>query len=383
MIKYCTRCLYPDTKPDLGFDENGVCGACTAYGDRENVDWELREREFLEVVEQYRSKDGLNYDCVVPVSGGKDSTYQVLKLLNYDLSPLCVTATTCSVTEIGRRNIENLKHLGVDYIEVTTNPLVRKKINRFALTEIGDISWPEHVTIFTTPVRVAAQHGVRLLVWGENSQNEYGGPAASQDSKILDRRWLEEFGGMLGLRVNDLIGQEGLTKRDLIPYTYPSNEALAQVGVTGIFLGYFFPWDGQSNTMISQANGLETYPKTVEGHFLNSENLDNYQAGLHEYFMFLKFGYGRATAQASIHIRRNRISRTDAMRTIKQLEGKYPWTYLGRPLEEILGEINMSLEEFDKICDRFTNKQLFLTDNAGDLIRDEHGNLKKINYDNE
>ena len=134
-------------------------------------------------------------------------------MLELGMNPLCVTATTCDLTPIGRENIENIKKMGVDYIEVTTNRVVRAKLNRIGLTEVGDISWPEHVSIFTVPVRMAVNFNVPLIIWGENSQNEYGGPAAAVENNVLDRRWLEEFGGMLGLRVNDLIGQEGITKK--------------------------------------------------------------------------------------------------------------------------------------------------------------------------
>jgi hypothetical protein len=162
-------------------------------------------------------------------------------MLELGMNPLCVTATTDHLSEIGRRNIENLKRLGVDYIEVSVNPVIRRRINRFALRTVGDISWPEHVTIFTIPVRIAVQMGIPLIVWGENSQNEYGGPASASENNVLTRRWLEEFGGLLGLRVTDLIGQEGIQPHHLIQYTYPSDEELARVGVTGIFLGYYLP----------------------------------------------------------------------------------------------------------------------------------------------
>src|SRR6185312_8077653 len=116
--------------------------------------------------------------CIVPVSGGKDSTFQTLRVLELGLNPLCVTAATCKLTDIGRRNLENLRRLGVDSIEVTPNPLVRRKLNRLALQQVGDISWPEHVAIFTVPVRIAVQLKIPLIIWGENSQHEYGGPAA-------------------------------------------------------------------------------------------------------------------------------------------------------------------------------------------------------------
>lgn len=375
MIKYCVHCLYPATKPDLRFDDRGVCSACIGFEKRTEVDWDKRRQEFKEITNRYRSADGSNYDCIVPVSGGKDSTYQVIRLLELDLKPLCVTATTDSLSGIGRRNLDNIAKLGVDHVEVTANPVLRRHINRIALTEIGDISWPEHVMIFTVPVRMAVAMRVPLLVWGENPQNEYGGPAAAQDDNVLDRRWLEEFGGLLGLRVSDLIGTEGISHRDLVQYNYPTDADLKSVGVTGVFLGYFFPWDGNQNAIIAQGWGFENFPRVVEGSLASYENLDNYQTGIHDYFKYLKYGFGRATDIANNHIRRGRLSRADAVALVKRHDGKFPWTYLGRPIEEILGEIDMTLDEFQNVCDRFTNKRLFKMDNRGKPVRDRKGDL--------
>jgi N-acetyl sugar amidotransferase len=380
-LRYCKLCLYPETKPDLWFDDHGICNACLNFQHRAEVDWDLRREEFLRVVEKYRSKDQSNYDCIVPVSGGKDSHYQLLRLLEVGMTPLCVTATTDDLSPIGRRNIENMKKLGVDYIEVTTNPVIRRRINKFTLQTIGDISWPEHVTIFTVPVRIAVQHKIPLIVWGENPQHEYGGPAASTTKNVLDRRWLEEFGGLLGLRVSDLVGQVGIERRDLIQYTYPSDAELAQVGVTGIFLGHYFPWDGYRNALYAQGYGFETMPQMVEGALANYENLDNHQMGLHDYFKFLKYGFGRATDIACNHIRRGRLTRRDGLELVKRHDGKFPWTYLGKPIADILGEIDMPVEEFVDICDRWTNKKLFKCDNQGNLIKDRHGNLQKLHHD--
>ena len=381
-IPYCRRCVMPGTKPDLLIDAEGVCSACRSYEARADVDWNARRRELLDIVEQYRSKNGANHDCIVPVSGGKDSTTQVLRLRELGLNPLCVTATTDSLSDIGRRNIENLKLLGVDYVEVTANPVVRRRINRLALTQVGDISWPEHVLIFTIPVRNAVQRQIPLLVWGENPQHEYGGPAGAAGDNTLTRRWLEEFGGLLGLRVSDLIGQEGIEPRDLILYGYPSDEDLARVGVTGLFLGYYLPWDGYGNALYAQAHGFTSFDRTVEGSLVDYENLDNHQTGIHDYFKFLKYGFGRATDIACLHIRRGRLSREDGLRLVERHDGRFPWTYLDKPLEDILDEIDMTLEEFVQVCDRFTNKKLFVTDARGDLVRDRHGNLTKVNYDN-
>jgi N-acetyl sugar amidotransferase len=381
-IRYCNRCLLPDTKPDLFIDNEGICNACCNYESRKEIDWHKRREELIEILEKYRSKDGSNYDCIIPVSGGKDSTFQVLKILELGYTPLCVTATTCMLSDIGRRNIENLKQLGVDYIEATTNPRIRRKINRLALRQVGDISWPEHVTIFTIPVQIAVKFKIPLIIWGENSQNEYGGPASAVESKCLDRRWLEEFGGLLGMRVTDLVGQEGIRQHDLISYLYPSDAELKEIGVIGIFLGVYLPWDGFHNALLAQSYGFEVYPHPTWGSVVNYANLDNYQVAIHEYFKFLKFGFGRATDCTSLHIRRGRLARDEAIKMVQMHEGKFPWEYLGYPLEKILEGIEMTLEEFISICDRYTNKKLFLCDAKGNLIKDKDGNLTKCNYDN-
>ncbi len=377
-MKFCTQCVMPDTKPDLGFNADGVCSACESYNNRTEVDWDSRAVELEKLLSKYRSKDGSRWDCIVPVSGGKDSTFQVIKMLELGMNPLCVTSTTCDLSDLGRRNIENIKKLGVDYMEFTPNPNVRKKLNRIGLTQVGDISWPEHVGIFTIPVRASVQFGVPLIIWGENSQNEYGGPAAASNNNVLDRRWLEEFGGLLGLRVTDLIGQEGITERHLIPYSYPTNEELLKTGTTGLFLGHYIKWDGLTNTLVSQAHGFEVYPKPIETTFLNYENLDNHQTGIHDYFKYIKLGFGRATDHACLHIRRGRLSRAEGATIVRKHDGHFPWTCLGKPLEAILGRIDMTVEQFVKICDQFTNKKLFKTDVRGHLVKDEKGNLIKL-----
>lgn len=382
MLTYCKHCVMPDTKPDLFLDEEGVCNACRSFEMRVEVDWDARKHELLKILEKYRCHDGGNWDCIVPVSGGKDSTYQVVRMLQLGLNPLCVTSTTCDLSPLGRRNIENLKHLGVDYVEMSPNPLIRAKLNRIGLTQVGDISWPEHVGIFTIPVRAAVQFNVPLIVWGENSQNEYGGPAAAAGNNVLNRRWLEEFGGLLGLRVADLAGLDGIEPKHLICYTYPSDEELSRVGVTGLFLGHYLPWDGLANTLIAQSNGFSTYDRVVEGSMVNYENLDNHQTGIHDYFKFLKFGFGRATDLACLHIRRGRLTRQDGLEAVRRLDGVFPWEYLGKSLEDILRPLEMTVDDFIAVCDQFTNKRIFKRDGQGKLIKGRDGNLEKLNYDN-
>lgn len=354
-MKYCTRCIMPDTKPDLTLDAEGVCSACRNYENRASVDWKARKKELIAILEKHR---GANYDCIIPVSGGKDSHFQVLTILELGFKPLCVTATTCDLTPVGRHNIENIKNLGVDYIEYTADKKIRRKLNRIGLERVGDISWPEHVSIFTIPVQLAVAHSVPLIVWGENSQNEYGGPAADSENPILNRKWLEEFGGLNGLRVSDVIGLDGITERDMTPYIYPTDAELEREKVTGIFLGYYVPWDGRKNAMIAKNYGFMTVPGVVEGSTVDYENLDNHQTGIHDFFKFLKFGFGRATDLLCSDIRRGRITREEALRIAEKRDGLFPHEYLGKNLLNMLMEIGMKPEDFMRVCEQYRNKKL-------------------------
>jgi len=134
---------------------------------------------------------------------------------------------------------------------------------------------------------------------------------------------------------------------------------------------------------LTQAHGFSTLSKTVEGSCVNYENLDNYQTGIHDYFKFLKFGFSRASDIASLHVRRGRLSREDACTIVRLHDGKFPWRYLGKPIEDILKPLDIELEEFMNICDKFTNKKLFRTDSQGDLLKDTNGNLSKLKYADE
>jgi N-acetyl sugar amidotransferase len=378
MIHYCTRCIMPDTKPDLTFDEEGVCSACRYYEQRAQVDWPARKAELSALLDKYRSTT--HYDCIVPVSGGKDSHAQVIAMLERDMHPLAVCATTCALSDLGRRNLDNLKGLGVDCIEFTTNPVVRRKLNRIGLEQVGDISWPEHAAIFTIPVRAAVAYNVPLIIWGENSQREYGGPAAAADKTTLDRAWLDEFGGLLGLRPSDMVGQDGITARDMLPFQYPSDDELARVGVTGLFLGHYLPWDGRDNAHTAAQRGFRRSPTRVEGTGVNYENLDNVQTGIHDYLKFCKYGYGRATDIACMDVRRGYCTRDTAAVVAMVHEGDVPTTYLGVPIQEVLDEIGISLDKFSSICDEFTNRALFKCEEDGSLYGGRRGQLRKVNY---
>ncbi len=380
-MKYCKNCIMPETRPDQYLNNAGVCNGCLSYDYQEKIDWGKRKNELLRIINK-KKLDKDKWNCVVPGSGGKDSTYQIIKARELGLNPVFVTASTCDLSEIGRKNLENIKKIGFDVIEISNNAKVRSRINKIGLELLGDISWPEHVSIFTAPVKFALAYNIPLILWGENPQLEYGGPDGSLNNSILDQKWMEEFGGLIGFRVSDLIENHSFKKNELEIYDYPKEDILKKKSILGIFLGYYERWDALRNYEVSKNNGFLAYEPELEGCYFNFEKIDNHQHGIHDYFKFLKFGFARATDQLCYMIRRNKITRENALELVKKLEGKYPKSYMGKSLGKILSKISMTEEEFIKICDNFTNKKIFKTDQGGKLIKDDNGSLIKLKYDN-
>jgi N-acetyl sugar amidotransferase len=369
-MKFCKKCVMPNTKPDLHFDEDGVCDACKSQEIKNNnIDWAAREKEFLEIVERYKTHP--DYDCVIGVSGGKDSTFQVLKVLELGLNPLCICFEPTIPTKIGRKNLENLNNLGVDLIHIKRNPIVYKKLAKEAFKRTGDNEWQNHLGIFTTVPKFAVNFNIPLIIWGESPQIEYGGPAASKTRNTLDRQWLEEFGGLLGNRISDMVGVDGLTQRDLSLYTYPSDEDLHRVGVTGLFLGYYFKWDFREVLKKSMEHGFSVQDRPVETTYENFENLDCYSNHVHDYLKYVKYGFGRATDNACLDIRLGYITREEGVRLVNKYDGIPP----RKAIKKYLEYTGFTQEEFDEIVDSYTNKRIFERDKNGKFIRDIDGSL--------
>jgi N-acetyl sugar amidotransferase len=356
-VNRCTRCCIPDYRPDTAFVD-GVCSACLSYAKRPTIDWAAREKDLLALLDRHNGR------CIVPSSGGKDSTYQAITLLELGADVTVVTARTCHLTDMGRKNIDNLaKHART--IEVTPNMTTRAKLNRIGLEMVGDISWPEHVSIFTTPFRVAMDLGIPLIFYGENPQSQYGGPLGSEEAKQMTRRWTQEFGGFLGLRPSDLIGVEGLTARDMQDYELPSPLAMDTTGLKinkggGIeahFLGQYIPWDSHRNVAVAEAHGFQ-YERPTLANFWAFENQDNAQTGAHDFLMFLKYGYGRGCAQISVDVRDGLISRDTALRWVEKHDGIFPSVYMGVLIDEVLDRIGMTARQFHDTCARFTHPEL-------------------------
>lgn len=376
-FQYCNKCVMPNTKPDLFFDEAGVCDACRSAELKEKIDWAARKKEFEDdIIARYKGQNTGNYDCIIPVSGGKDSHYQTSLIKKvYGMNPLLVSFETTTANALGRKNRDNLKRaFGCDLMVFEKNPHVYKKMCLRGFREVGDNEWPNHLGIFTVPVRLAAQLKIPLIIWGENSQLEYGGPKAARMKNTLDRRWLEEFGGLLGLRIEDMVGYEGITRADLVSYLYPSSEELLKAKVRGIFLGYYFQWDARSQVELMRQHGFSVKEDgPVEGTYTNYENLDEDLESVHDYLKFVKFGFGRATDHACLDVRNGRLSREDAVQLVEHFDGKYPW----RGVRRFLEYFGIRQDEFDAVVDSFTNRALFQTDAREALLRDAKHNLLK------
>ena len=335
----------PNSRPDTAFVD-GVCSACLSYERRPKIDWVERRMRLVELLKRHNNR------CIVASSGGKDSHYQVLTLQELHAEVTAVTATTCHLTPIGRYNIDNLARYART-IEVTPNRTVRAKLNRLGLQLVGDISWPEHVSIFTTPFKVAKALGVNLIFYGENPQDQYGGPLGTDQVREMTRRWVSEFGGFLGLRPSDLIGQQGLTAQDLEDYM-PPRDLPAQLEAH--FLGQYIPWDSHRNAELAQRAGMRVIVPCSANLWMG-ENLDNAQTGLHDYFMFLKYGYGRGCAQASVDVRAGLWPRDKALAWVEKHDGLFPYKYAEVQVSKVLERIGMNFSELTAIIERFKCSQ--------------------------
>lgn len=377
-MRYCKKCIMPDSRPEIVFDEHGICDACNSSERKKLIDWDKREQEFLDILEKYRSKDGSKWDCIIPVSGGKDSCYQAFVMKNkYKMNPLCVNFVPCEMTDVGYKNLVFLRDLGFDLIQLGANREVYREMAKVGFHKLGDCCWPEHIGIFTTPVQVAVNYKIPLIIWGENSQFEYGGPAHAREAQVLDRRWLEEY-QMLGYRLSDL-EYDGFDLNTLKAWEYPADDLVREVGVTGLFLGYFTEWNGKRNMETMSSMGWHHNPDgPVEGSYLDYENLDcKWVGGLHDYLKYLKYGYGRATDNACIDIRFGRITREEGFELAKKWEGKVPTKFL----PDFLRFINCSEDDFYATLDKFTNPKIFRRDTNGRFLRNSDGDLVKIEYE--
>jgi N-acetyl sugar amidotransferase len=310
-MKYCTRCIIPDTRPNIRLDEHGVCNACRTYDSRPAIDWQAREQAFRDVVSIARSKSK-GYDCVIPVSGGKDSTWQVLKCLAYGLKPLCVTWRPPGRTALGERNLRNLVSLGVDHIDFSINPDVEGRFMLKTLEQCGSTAIPMHLALFAIPLTIAERFTIPLVVWGENSAFEYGSADQAHTGFRLDEQWLRVYGVTQGTTAGDWVDRD-LSERDLTAYFGPGTDALARKQILAVFLGYYFPWDPETSRTAAQAHGFTACEKGPRTGYYNYADIDDDFISLHHYLKWYKFGFTRMFDNLSLEIRHGRLTRESAV----------------------------------------------------------------------
>lgn len=364
-MRYCKRCLFTDIKPDLYFDEEGVCDACRSaerkHGIENSIDWDERAKEFEKFLDKCRSKDGMKYDCIIPVSGGKDSTFQVhaMKVV-HNMNPLAVTFDQFDATDVSRHDLDVLRSIGVDHMHFTLNPVVVKKLVKKGFEIVGDPHWVNHVGIFSIPMNIAVNFNIPLLIWGEQPQFEYGGPEASRNRMVLDKRWRQEFGGMRGFREEDMVCDE-IQISDLKALIWPSAEDVERTGVMGVFYGYFFKWNAREHLKIVESYGWKRLPTAWPGSWLDYENVDMKFIDIREHLKWVKYGYGRTTDQVNIDIRNGLLSRDEAMKIVRERDGKYSEEHK----QEFCEYLGVSETEFHRVIDSFANTDILEKDSYG------------------
>ncbi len=353
-ITWCSTCLNTSTRPRITFDHQGRCNACLWSEEKKSLNWQNREAELEKLLEKFRSKDGAN-DCIVPVSGGKDGSYVAYQLKHkYGMNPLTITVTPALSLELGDRNLERFIASGYDHLKFSLNPNTLQKVNRAGFVEWGFPYYGWLMGIMTVPVRIATQLGINLMFYGEDGEVEYGGSDETKNTPYYDTGYMQRVyfeGGQ-----NPVLASTELPQKDLNWFTFPESHQSKFDELQIVHWSYFEDWDPYRNYLTAKDKcGLEEAEATNQGTFTNFAQNDQGLYALHTYLMYLKFGFGRATQDAGIEIRRGAMSREQGINLVKMYDGHYPEEWEATYFEYY----GMKAPEFYKILENHTNKDLF------------------------
>lgn len=349
-MKYCNHCILPDTRPGLVIGEDGICNACkNSFEKKKIIDWKIREAQFAEVVANAKLRS-CDYDCIIPVSGGKDSHWQIIKCLEYGLKPLAITWKTPARTAIGARNLENLVNLGVDHIDYRINPLVERKFMLKSLERFGTTAIPMHMGIFSIPSRIAVKFDIPLVVWGENSAFEYGHSSDVHKGFQLNSEWLRIYGVMHGTTVDDWVDEE-MTEKDLTPYIFPTDRELKEKGVLAVFMGYYFSWDPTDTHRVAMEHGFRGSSEGPRTGYYDFADIDDDFISIHHWMKWYKFGFTRLFDNLSLEIRNRRMSREQALEIIRQTGDQTP----SEDIDKFCAFAGLSQKHFFEIAETFRN----------------------------
>lgn len=354
-VQFCKRCLMPNTRPRIVFDEQGVCNACHTAVEKLTIDWAARREEFLTYLERYRPKSGA-YDCVVPWSGGKDSSAIAHKLkFEFGLNPLLVTFSPLLPNEVGVANCEAFNRLGFDHLLVRPNQLISRHLSRRFFIERGNpkIHWDAGVAAL--PMQIAVKFGIPLVFYAEHGPSEYGGYVLSEEHrKIQD--YTEVLENQIGDHPENWV-DEVVSEANLSPYILPDIEKINEIGVTALYFGYFFKWSMLENYeyLKDKMDFLLDPEGRTQGTFTNFDSLDDKIDNLYYHMQFVKFGFGRATRDACRMIQNQQMTREEGLAKACAFDDEFP----SRFFQENLDYLGLTEGECMDIIDRHRNLEVW------------------------
>ncbi len=368
-LQYCTRCCIPETQEGVAFDDLGICRACQSSEQKIHINWVEREKNFRTILEKAKGKAGSNYDCVIPISGGKDSTFQLHVLTKvYGLKPLAVTFSHNWWSESGWYNLQNaLETFKVDHIAFTPNRALINKLARKSLSVIGDVSWHDHGGVGSFPLQVAVKWKIPLLIWGESIAESSGRASYAMPVHKFDREYFIKQSAKL---TAEQMVDGDITAQDMHPFEIPNQEDIDAVGVWGIHLGDYLFWDDERQTEFLEA----TYgwrQTEMENTYKRYKSVEDIMSGMHDFTCYLKRGYGRATYQASLDVRNGLLTRDEGFELIRKHDPEVP-----EALEYYLRATGMSEKEFYKTMEGMRVGKMLGVDIP--IIKKTHKNAERI-----
>ena len=353
-LRWCSHCLAMSTRPRIGFDHRGWCNACCWMESKDLVDWDSRQKALERLLEKHRRSDG-GFDCLVPVSGGKDGSYVAYNLRHkYHVTPLCLTIAPALPLPIGEENLRAFIESGYNHISVNPSYEAMRVLNRVGFVEMGFPYYGFMIAVHTGVIRMANRLGIGLIVYGEDGEVEYGGTTQTEKNPIygvshIKRVYLE--GGY-----DKVLKKSAFPEEDLYFFRFPNNDELAYSPVEITHWSSFENWDPYRNYLVAKTHcGLKEAVDGNVGTFTNFSQNDQALYALHTYLMYLKFGFGRANQDACIEIRRGAMDRDQAVNLVRLYDGQYPHEFI----DAYLNYYRMARDEFDAVIDRWANRDLF------------------------
>jgi len=320
-IRYCARCCFPETVETISFDDMGICPGCVTAEQKMHINWKEREKKFREILDRYRGKSPSGYDCIVPISGGKDSTFQLHVVCKvYKMKALAVTFSHNWFTETGRYNLQNaLEKFNVDHIMFTPNRSLVNRLAKHSLYKIGDPCWHCHAGVGAFPLKIAVQFKIPLVIWGESAAE---GEARFTYFKPIEYN-AEYFTQMSAKLKACEMTNENIKESELWCFQSPSPEEMEKVGIDGIHLGNYFFWDEERQVeFLKKEYGWRE--ADVENVYKRYKSVECIMEGVHSYAKFIKRGCGRTTDYAVNDVRAGLMTREEGFDLIKKLDTKRP-----------------------------------------------------------